>query len=142
MGDGIQAVAFVFTFLPMYLANAKANTAVGLQAGLQVLIDLLELLHAEGCAEQDFSSCITVDLQELAGFAKDVTNPRVFLATCAHVKLVRVEGEVQILLATKHKERVKLGTWADDLEFDMPRLLWKLERKVGQLESWLQPSPV
>eukprot|EP00443_Scrippsiella_acuminata_P069811 CAMPEP_0115373794 /NCGR_PEP_ID=MMETSP0271-20121206/1619_1 /TAXON_ID=71861 /ORGANISM="Scrippsiella trochoidea, Strain CCMP3099" /LENGTH=720 /DNA_ID=CAMNT_0002796815 /DNA_START=51 /DNA_END=2210 /DNA_ORIENTATION=- len=130
LADGIQERAFVFAFLPLYFANAKANIAVGLQRALLVLVDLLEVLRFEGCAEEAGSYNIVVDLQEVAAFAKDAVNPRVFQATAAHVKLVQSGSEVQILVATKHKERVKLGTWAEDQELDMPGVLRKLERKV------------
>jgi len=81
------------------------------------------------------SNLIVVDLQQFAAFAKDVVNPRVFQATAAHIKLVQRASDVQVLIATKHKERMTLGTWAEDQSFDMPGVLRKMERQIDHLES-------
>eukprot|EP00443_Scrippsiella_acuminata_P002391 CAMPEP_0115169332 /NCGR_PEP_ID=MMETSP0270-20121206/1215_1 /TAXON_ID=71861 /ORGANISM="Scrippsiella trochoidea, Strain CCMP3099" /LENGTH=535 /DNA_ID=CAMNT_0002582029 /DNA_START=16 /DNA_END=1625 /DNA_ORIENTATION=- len=138
LADGIQEVAFVFTFLPMYLANARSNPALGLRRALYGLVDLMEVLRVEGCVEAADSNLIVVDLQQFAAFAKDVVNPgfsKRLQATAAHIKLVQRASDVQVLIATKHKERMTLGTWAEDQSFDMPGVLRKMERQIDHLES-------
>ena len=53
LADGIRTNAKVFQFLPLYLANAIANSAVGLSNALEVLLGLVELLQQRdkwGCA--------------------------------------------------------------------------------------------
>merc|ERR1712060_1006284 len=105
LADGIQEAAFLFTFLPVYLTNAKSNPVLGLFRGLLGLVDLVELLRVEGCAEAARRNLLVVNLAEFAAFAKDVRNPRVFQATTAHIKLVQRDSEVQVLITTQQKER-------------------------------------
>jgi len=134
LSDGVHETAFLFTFLPLYFANAKGNRSIGLYRALVVLVDLLELLHTDGYAEQMLKSTITVDLQDVASFTKEVKSPRIFLAVVGNSKLVCVGQEVQVLVTTKHWQRVNQTTWMDDPSHEMNSLLKKMERKLKALD--------
>mmetsp|Transcript_82294 Transcript_82294/g.180966 ORF Transcript_82294/g.180966 Transcript_82294/m.180966 type:complete len:1206 (+) Transcript_82294:162-3779(+) len=106
LADGITEVAYVFTFLPLYLANAKENPSVGWKRAFQVLYELMQLLHQDGCEEQAGSCTIVVNLSDVAHFARAAASHRLFLLTPAHIRIVQAGPEIQLLVTTAHKESV------------------------------------
>eukprot|EP00404_Azadinium_spinosum_P040764 CAMPEP_0180694760 /NCGR_PEP_ID=MMETSP1038_2-20121128/2088_1 /TAXON_ID=632150 /ORGANISM="Azadinium spinosum, Strain 3D9" /LENGTH=489 /DNA_ID=CAMNT_0022726135 /DNA_START=184 /DNA_END=1649 /DNA_ORIENTATION=- len=140
LADGIKETAFVFNFLPLYFAHSKANPAVGLQRALAVLVDYLELLRSDGYAEQIGSTAIVVDLQDLSTFVKEVKSPRIFLAVAENSKFICVAKEVQVLVSTKHWQRVNQTTWVDDPASEMSTVIKKMERTVKSIDGTMQQS--
>merc|ERR1712032_832197 len=69
LADGISRKAFMFTFLPLYLSNARANEAVGLGRALAMLAEVVEMLHLRKTMEHTDAMVITINLSDLAAFA-------------------------------------------------------------------------
>eukprot|EP00930_Biecheleria_cincta_P047309 TRINITY_DN32770_c0_g1_i1.p1 TRINITY_DN32770_c0_g1~~TRINITY_DN32770_c0_g1_i1.p1 ORF type:complete len:1180 (-),score=179.07 TRINITY_DN32770_c0_g1_i1:235-3612(-) len=70
--DGIQSQSFIMAFLPQFLANARANLALGLKSGFVILADFLERLHANRCFVKAESLTVKVDMSSLASLLVEV----------------------------------------------------------------------
>ncbi|CAK9081206.1 unnamed protein product [Durusdinium trenchii] len=114
LADGIQDQAFVLEFLPNCMANAKANTTVGLVGLLGVLVDLLNNLNTSGLAEAARDKMIPVDLSEMAEFIAVVQNRFVFL-TCNWGRTTDPDSDMTSLAYTLQdilqKQEVLEETW-------------------------------
>merc|ERR1712048_1449874 len=70
LADGIKERALLLMYLPLYLANAKQNQAIGLFHALEALVDVLEMT-INYLIEAGVKSNATVNLSELAHLTKD-----------------------------------------------------------------------
>jgi len=140
LADGIIETAYVFTFLPLYLSNCRSNPSVGLARALTALLDLLDVLRADGYAEQAERSTIMVDIQDVAQFAKNVRSPRVFAAVAHHSNFVFTGREVNIYVTPRHRERAQQSTWLPDPTVEMSTVVRKLERSVLAVQGAVEDA--
>jgi len=136
LADGINDPAFLFVFLPLYLSNAKNNTHVGLKCAFEVLINLLEVLRAEGLGGPE-AMTTTVDLSDLAAFTKEVKSPRIFTVVAQQLKINAMETDVQLLVVTKHWQLVNLTSWDGD-QVEVAQLLKTMDRKTDEIVRTLE----
>uniref|UniRef100_A0A7S2JXJ8 Ion transport domain-containing protein n=1 Tax=Zooxanthella nutricula TaxID=1333877 RepID=A0A7S2JXJ8_9DINO len=141
LADGLVEPAYVLTFLPMYLANGRANAAVGLRRALEVLVELLEFLRIGGFADDQREHTITVDLQDLAVFARTVESPAVFMAVVVHSTLVPSSAGLRVVVGTKHKQNAAHVTWAADPIHETVSLTRQMHRKILAMEQLLLTTP-
>merc|ERR1712032_1289588 len=80
VADGIYESAIMFRYLPFFLQAAKGNRYVKLRRALIVLSGLLVEIEADGIKDVVTDQPITVDIQDLCFFTRDVRSPRVFEA--------------------------------------------------------------
>ena len=80
LADGIETRAFVLEFLPMCVANARANGLIGLTLLLEVLVELLTNLKQAVETSKETSSVmiLPVDLMDMSEFIAAVQNRFVF----------------------------------------------------------------
>merc|ERR1712048_468354 len=77
LADGIKERALLLSYLPLFLANAKQNQAIGLFHALEALVDVLEMT-SKYLIEAGVKSNATVNLSELAHFTKDAVSLSAF----------------------------------------------------------------
>merc|ERR1712232_756240 len=106
LADGVNEMAYIFSFLPLYFVNAKQNPNVGLHRALGILAVLADTLFRDGFADQSREPAITVDLQDLLAFTKEVRSTRIFLAVADNCHIEWVGEELHMLVDTKHWLRV------------------------------------
>jgi len=123
----------MFTFLPLYFAKAIGNASVGLQNSLTLLIDILSL--AESCHVLDVSTTIVVDISDLAAFAAEVRDPRVFALCAQHLSIEQVGTEIKLWVVKKHWLRVNLTNFSDDTMLQVVDSLRQADRRASELEA-------
>mmetsp|Transcript_44220 Transcript_44220/g.102143 ORF Transcript_44220/g.102143 Transcript_44220/m.102143 type:complete len:1155 (-) Transcript_44220:77-3541(-) len=111
LADGIGEVAIMFIYLPLFFANARRNPCVGIYRALLLLVDLLELVHAQ----QEVSEEPTheVDMFELASFAKETKCSHTFDLGTERIRLVPVGRTLQVQIMDRgleHTDRDKLDS--------------------------------
>jgi len=134
LADGIQDQAFVLEFLPNCMANAKANSTVGLVGLLGVLVDLLNNLNTSLEAMPPMEKMIPVDLSEMAEFIAVVQNRFVFLTCVSRCQLQFVGSRVYLKMTG--------GNWGRtaDPDSDMTSLAYTLQdilQKQEVLEAYI-----
>lgn len=92
LADGIKERAYCFVFLPMCIANAKNNPAIGLTGILHLLANLINHLNDRICWATDSTYTIYIDLSELAVFIASVHHRMTLFASVDRVKFVQ-QGE-------------------------------------------------
>ena len=91
LADGIETQAFVLEFLPMCVANAKANGLIGMTLLLEVLVELLTNLKQAVRGLKDAHMMHPVDLSDMSEFIAAVQNRFVF-QTCVSRCLFKFSG--------------------------------------------------
>lgn len=140
LADGMKEKAFIFTFLPLYFSNARANAAVGLARGLAVLAEVIETLCLQKVAQQTIAMAITVDLSDLAAFTKQVQVSSIFEVCIDHAKIVRrFEGahdmDLELSMAAKNWRRVRDAVSLKDFAEDTPCLLKRLVKRQAAVSD-------
>jgi len=130
LADGISEKAFVLMFLPLYFGNARNNAAVGVHRALIVLVELLELLRIQGCAETTRGMTITVDISDLAKFASEVRSSIAFETAPEHVAVLSTHRRTWLV---RIKKDLRAVTVTDQLP-SMSRTLKQVARKQDSLE--------
>eukprot|EP00929_Paragymnodinium_shiwhaense_P105413 TRINITY_DN70415_c0_g1_i1.p1 TRINITY_DN70415_c0_g1~~TRINITY_DN70415_c0_g1_i1.p1 ORF type:complete len:1419 (+),score=263.10 TRINITY_DN70415_c0_g1_i1:85-4341(+) len=116
LSDGIEEVAFSFSFLPLFFANSKSNANLGIKRAIMVLIDLIDMLHEDGHDGGLREGSINVDINDLALFAKEVKNARVFEVMSANVNICFVSPfKRRAQVVTKHWHRVDAENCEEDV---------------------------
>jgi len=141
VADGISTLAFAFTFLPAYLANAKRNPAVGMHRALTVLVELIEALQRDGYAEKIGARMLTVNLQELADFAATAQSAGAFMVVHVHSSLSRRKGALDFVISARHKQDASQPNWSDDPTNEIRALMRRVERRVDCVNQQLQRAP-
>jgi len=141
VADGISSLAFAFTFLPAYLANAKRNPAVGMSRALMVLVELIDTLQRDGYAEKIGARMLTVNLQELADFTKTVESPSAFMVVHVHSSLARRRGALDFVISARHKQDAAQTNWSDDPTNELRALMRRVERRVDCVNQQLERVP-
>ncbi|CAK9008195.1 Potassium/sodium hyperpolarization-activated cyclic nucleotide-gated channel 4 (Hyperpolarization-activated cation channel 4) (HAC-4), partial [Durusdinium trenchii] len=134
LADGIQDQAFVLEFLPNCMANAKANTTVGLVGLLGVLVDLLNNLNTSLESMPQMDKMIPVDLSEMAEFIAVVQNRFVFLTCVSRCQLQFVGQRVYLKMTGSNWGRTT------DPDSDMTSLAYTLQdilQKQEVLEAYI-----
>lgn len=141
IADGIDEVAFTFTFLPMFLVNAQANTHIGMTRALELLVELLEALRHEGAAKHAGSKDVSVSIQDLGMFLKEVESPKIFFLIGPNCQISYSGGSVRITVHKRLKELSKTGiTGALDQQDELPGVMFKILRKISELDQRIQIS--
>lgn len=134
LADGIQEQAFVLEFLPNCMANAKANSTVGLVGLLGVLVDLLNNLNTSLESMPPMEKMIPVDLSEMAEFIAVVQNRFVFLTCVSRCQLQFVGQRVYLKMTGSNWGRTT------DPDSDMTSLAYTLQdilQKQEVLEAYI-----
>lgn len=134
LADGIQEQAFVLEFLPNCMANAKANSTVGLVGLLGVLVDLLNNLNSSLESMPPMEKMIPVDLSEMAEFIAVVQNRFVFLTCVSRCQLQFVGQRVYLKMTGSNWGRTT------DPDSDMTSLAYTLQdilQKQEVLEAYI-----
>lgn len=97
--DGHEQKTFVFLYLPLFLANAKANHDVDLLGGLKLLVEIYDRLLQHRCLSLTGPS-VVVDLSSLALVMKDVEDIPTLRKCFDFAKLVKHENGVTVLLTS------------------------------------------
>eukprot|EP00929_Paragymnodinium_shiwhaense_P072030 TRINITY_DN36570_c0_g5_i1.p1 TRINITY_DN36570_c0_g5~~TRINITY_DN36570_c0_g5_i1.p1 ORF type:complete len:1376 (+),score=284.18 TRINITY_DN36570_c0_g5_i1:53-4180(+) len=118
LADGIEEVAYLFSYLPLLLVNAKRNPCVRLRRCLLLLVDLIELLREDGVGTTMQITSIVIDVQDVANFAKDVKNTRMFDLLGGQVSFVAQGSTLKAQISTKHWHRVDLSSYSNDPSVD------------------------
>lgn len=101
--DGIVHEAILFSFLPQFLVNAKANPEVGLYRAYMALLDILRMPDIQELGQR----YAEVSLQELASFTSDVRLSAVFETCIEDATLSRsTVGAARVVLSARCMRRV------------------------------------
>jgi len=131
VADGMRMLAFVFTFLPAYLVNAKQNRAIGLRRALVVLVELIDMLRSDGYAERIGAMTVCVNLQDLADFTAKVESSGAFMAVHVHSSIVRRRDRLDFVVSAKHKQHTTQQNWSDEPTQEMRALMRRMDRRVS-----------
>jgi len=138
LAGGDHEAAYFFTFLPLYLTNAQNNAAVGLSRALLVLIDILELLEVGAYKDTINMHTITVNLQDLGPFTKEVVNTRAFMCASEHSTITRRGAELVLTISTKHKQSAS-EAFSVGANFESTQTaLRRLNRAIGAMAETLE----
>eukprot|EP00929_Paragymnodinium_shiwhaense_P012517 TRINITY_DN11978_c0_g6_i1.p1 TRINITY_DN11978_c0_g6~~TRINITY_DN11978_c0_g6_i1.p1 ORF type:complete len:1338 (+),score=322.47 TRINITY_DN11978_c0_g6_i1:161-4174(+) len=140
LSDGLEEVAFVFGFLPLFFANAKNNKLIGLTRGMCLLADLIEAFREDGLDEGLKTGSVIIDIQDIANFAKEVKNARVFDMIPGQLTIHPHGSHKRAQISTKHWHRVDLTSWADDsaIDKDMAHFMRQCLRINQYNETYLE----
>jgi len=130
VADGINSLAFAFAFLPKFIANARANPAVGLHRALAVLVELIDSLEKDGYAEKIGAQMLCLNLQDLADFAETVENAGAFMVVQVHSSIVRRGDTLDVIVSPRHKQHSSQTNWSDDPINEMRALMRRMDRRV------------
>jgi hypothetical protein len=137
LADGVNEMAFMFLYLPLYLERCKKNEVVGLTRSFLVLVDILCILKSDGCTQECSFRTMTVDLEDLAAFALKVKSSKTFLALSNHIKLAFAPAlgihAQRVLVSTTHWANVAKITYHDEAENETLGLVRRLERRIDGL---------
>jgi hypothetical protein len=124
----------------LFLANAKSNSAIGLQRALEVLVDILEMLVAHNLQDTvGDSRTVCIDLVDLAKFASSVRSTRMFMAVTGHSKFAAVgRGELQLVVSAEIWQKVSQTNFQDDPLNQISTNVRAMERKVRAIEGALE----
>lgn len=134
LADGIQNQAFTFSFLPSFLINCKKNQNIGLRRAFMLLLELVEALTAQFLQNSLGEQTITVNLQDVATFAEDVVNPRIFEECSSYWKFRMLMGNVcgvHIVISPEHWKLRDQALWTDEQTHGLKKKLIKLDRQMG-----------
>jgi len=97
--DGHEHKAFMFLYLPLFLANARSNPDLGLQGGLKFLVEIYDKLIRHKCLTLA-GPTVKVDLSTLAVVATDVEDLPTLRKCLDFAKIVKHEKGVTVLLTS------------------------------------------
>eukprot|EP00933_Yihiella_yeosuensis_P030642 TRINITY_DN24254_c0_g1_i1.p1 TRINITY_DN24254_c0_g1~~TRINITY_DN24254_c0_g1_i1.p1 ORF type:complete len:483 (-),score=77.68 TRINITY_DN24254_c0_g1_i1:70-1350(-) len=115
LADGIHETAIVFSFLPLCIANAKANVTVGLRAMLALLAEIIRMMRNQirGSMGSKTAKKTTVDLSDLAAFIGNLKHSSVFADCMEHASL-SLKDRTWVLSMT-HKNWVRVDDEASSV---------------------------
>lgn len=136
LADGIDEQAHHLLYLPHCFKRAKENPAAGLQALLEILAELVDLL----CAKKDVQQNVPVDLADLASFIA-VVRSQVIFRTCIERSRVNYgirngKRSMQLEMTSKNWSR---SSDIDGEDIAMAYGIRKLLRRQKALEEAIQP---
>lgn len=131
LADSIVERAVLFLFLPLFLANAMKNKAVGLSTALQLLADLVEKLRLNSIVLEMDAMMVAVDLSGLASFTISVKNKMVFQSCLENSKLKEVGTMIQLEMTSKNWSRVH---YQDANQDTSTKLLNQISRRQRRLQ--------
>jgi len=104
--DGITSFAFVLVYLPLYLSNALDNAAVGMLRALQVLAEVVKLLHARW-VNDGHSWSVTVDIRTLAELAGEAPSPKAFNACVDYIRIKNTGNNMTLLISAERSSDLR-----------------------------------
>lgn len=136
--DGHEQKTFVFVYLPLFLANSRANHDVNLLGGLKFLVEIYDRLLQHRCLSLTGPS-VMVDLSSMALVMKDVEDIPTLRKCFDFAKLVKHENGVTILLTTNSYQVLSGQLVHHTRSVDM---LEQLTVQQSKLESAIRSLPL
>jgi hypothetical protein len=137
LADGVNEMAFMFLYLPLYLERCKKNDVVGLTRSFLVLVDIISILKSDGCTQECSARTMTVDLENVADFAVKVKSAKTFLSISSHIKLACAPAlgmsAQRVLVSTAHWANIAKVDYHDEPANETLGLVRKLERRMDSL---------
>lgn len=136
LADGIEEQAHQLLYLPHCFKRAKENPAAGLQALLEILAELIDLL----CAKKDVQQNVRVDLADLASFIAVVRSQVIFRTCIERSRIIysirNGKRSMQLEMTPKNWSR---SSDMDGEDIALAYGIRKLLRRQKALEEAIQP---
>eukprot|EP00930_Biecheleria_cincta_P033052 TRINITY_DN2289_c0_g4_i1.p1 TRINITY_DN2289_c0_g4~~TRINITY_DN2289_c0_g4_i1.p1 ORF type:complete len:972 (-),score=134.75 TRINITY_DN2289_c0_g4_i1:90-2570(-) len=135
--DGIKFRACIFMFLPLFLANARANPGLGLARAFRGFRELLRKLHRHGAMSSP-GSTVTIDIAGLASIASRASSCDILVAAIEKAEIIRIDESKVSLIMTQEcwsilTEGTKSSRQADILD-RLHEILGELHNGAGVAE--------
>merc|ERR1711963_703010 len=122
MGDCGRG-AFLFAFMPSFLASACSNESIGLYGALMIILKLIGLLHRIADPEKRLEGILIIDLNDLSSLVPVVRSPLVLDECIDHARFLQKGNKISIVMTSKSWQAATESRKEVDVQQDMTRML-------------------
>jgi len=140
LADGLTDKAFIFKFLPDYLANASKNEGVGMYRAIIILLDLLDDLKEKKVMQQAMSMTVTIDIADLAAIVNEVRTAKAMTKCIEYANIIQQLNTVSVCM-TGRSWSAATSTKAERTD-DVKSMLQHINTKQDAIVSMIEDAMV